>query len=211
MSAGKVPANKGQRYPADVLSPSEVESLMLAISGDSSLALRNRAMLAVMYRGALRASEAVKLRPYDIDLKTGRLHVREAKGRKSRVVGLDDGALRLLGAWVERRRSLGFDNRKAFLFCSVKKQGGGTQLATSYLRRYLPKLAAEAGIEKRVHPHIFRHTRAAELAAEGVPADVIRDALGHTSLSTTDAYLRKVAPQRVIDSMRASNWKPPKR
>lgn len=205
------PPNKGQRYPADVLSPPEFERLIRAIGGDSSLALRNRALLTTIYRGALRVSEALALKPSDIDLKTGRLHVRQGKGAKARVVGLDNGGLRVLGEWVRRRESLGFDDRKAFLFCSVKKQGGGSKLATSYLRRYLSKLAGDAGIQKRVHPHMLRHTRAAEMAAEGLPMDVIRDALGHTSLATTDAYLRAVAPQRVIEGMRASNWKPPRR
>lgn len=203
------PANAGQKYPADVLTQEEFARLLGAIKGDSTLALRNRALLATMYRGALRVAETVSLKPSDVDLKTGRLHVRQGKGGRSRVVGLDNGALRLLGEWVERRRSLGLDDRRAYLFCVVKKSGSGGKLATSYLRRLLPKLAATAGIAKRVHPHMLRHTRASELASDGVEMPVIRDALGHTSLATTDAYLRTVAPQRVIEGMRASRWKAP--
>jgi site-specific recombinase XerD len=204
------PANKGQRYPADVLSPDEFKRLLGAIPGDSSRALRNRALLVTIYRGALRVSEALALKPRDVDLKTGRLHVKNGKGGRARVVGLDNGALRVLGEWVRRRESLGFDERKAYLFCSLRREGGGGELAASYLRRLLPQLAARAGIAKRVHPHMLRHTRAAEMAAEGLEMPVIREALGHTSLATTDAYLRNVAPQRVIEGMRASNWKAPK-
>jgi site-specific recombinase XerD len=195
------PANKGEKYPADVLSRSEVDRLVVAIDGDSSLALRNRALIMTMYRGGLRVSEVTGLRPGDVDLNTGRLNVRSGKGNKSRPVWLDNGALKSLGRWVERRRSLGFDDRKAYLFCSVKKSGGGGRLATSYLRRLLPTLADRAGLAKRVHPHILRHSRAAELAAAGTEMPAIRDALGHTSLSTTDAYLRNVAPERVREAM----------
>jgi site-specific recombinase XerD len=55
-----------------------------------------------------------------------------------------------------------------------------------------------AGLEKRVHPHGLRHTHAAELAREGVPINVIRDQLGHSSLAVTDRYLRDVAPADLI-------------
>jgi site-specific recombinase XerD len=63
-----------------------------------------------------------------------------------------------------------------------------------------------AGIDKRVHPHILRHTRASELAGEGTPVNVIQTALGHSSLATTSAYLDHIAPQTVLDAMRASAW-----
>jgi len=69
----------------------------------------------------------------------------------------------------------------------------------------LPRLAAKAGIDRRVHAHGLRHTYAAELAREGTAINVIRDALGHTSL-VTDRYLRDVAPTHVIDTMRARQW-----
>ncbi len=54
--------------------------------------------------------------------------------------------------------------------------------------------------------HGLRHTHAAELAREGTPINVIRDDLGHTSLAVTDRYLRDVAPQAVIDTIRARRW-----
>ena len=54
---------------------------------------------------------------------------------------------------------------------------------------------------------MLRHTRAKELAESGVPVHVIRDALGHVSLATTDAYLRDVAPRQVIDAMQSEGWR----
>ena len=199
------PANKGQRYPADVLTAEEIDRLLRAEPGRSSLAIRNRALIATMYRGGLRVSEAVALRPGDIDLDSGRLHVRQGKGDKARVVGLDDGSLAMIGEWVERRRSLGFTGRQP-LYCSVKSDGGGTPIATSYLRRLLPRLGERAGLDKRVHPHALRHSRAAELAAEGVPVNVIQQALGHSSLATTSTYLAHIAPEQVMAAMQGSGW-----
>jgi len=66
----------------------------------------------------------------------------------------------------------------------------GGRIDSSYVRRLLPRLAAKAGVDRRVHAHGLRHTYAAELAREGTAINVIRDALGHTSLAVTDRYLR---------------------
>jgi site-specific recombinase XerD len=107
----------------------------------------------------------------------------------------------MLRRWLERRKALGLTGWQP-LFCSLK----GAALDTSYLRRLIPRLATEARIEKRVHPHALRHTRAAELAADGVPVNVIQRVLGHNSLATTDRYLAHVAPTQVLDVM-ASGWR----
>ncbi len=61
-------------------------------------------------------------------------------------------------------------------------------------------------MQRRVHAHGLRHTYASELAREGTAINVIRDALGHTSLAITDRYLRDVAPIHVIDTMRSRRW-----
>lgn len=203
----QAPANKGQRYPAEPLSREEVGRLLSAVRGQSSTALRNRALIATLYRGGLRISEALALRPSDVDPDTGELHVRKAKGRKARWVKLDAGALESVNVWRERRKALGFTGRQA-LFCSIKGATAGGELKDSYWRRLLPQLAERAGIEKRVHPHGLRHSRSKELAAEGVPVNVIQEILGHTSLSTTNTYLAHVHPGEVFAAME-SDWKPP--
>jgi integrase len=207
MPAQAAPANKGQRYPAETLTRAEVGRLLSAVRGQSSTALRNRALIATLYRGGLRISEALALRPSDIDADTGELHIRKAKGRKSRRVKLDTGALETVNLWRERRKALGVGGR-APLFCGIKGVGAGGELKTPYVRRLLPQLAERAGIEKRVHAHGLRHSRAAELAAEGVPVNVIQDVLGHTSLSTTNTYLAHVHPGQVFAAME-SDWQPP--
>jgi integrase len=76
----------------------------------------------------------------------------------------------------------------------------------SYVRTLLPRLAKKAGIEKRV-PYGLRHTYAYELSvAEGKPAPLIQAALGHSSLATTNRYLRHIAPAELIGTMRSREW-----
>jgi integrase len=68
------------------------------------------------------------------------------------------------------------------------------------------RLARKAGIDKRVHPHGLRHTMAAQLAAEGVPMNVIQAQLGHSSLATTSRYLAHIAPTTLIQTMQRRDW-----
>jgi len=79
-------------------------------------------------------------------------------------------------------------------------------LKPSYVRTALPRLAAKAGIEKRVHAHALRHTLAFELMMEGVPVPIIQRQLGHASLATTQRYLDHIAPKDVIEVMQGRTW-----
>ena len=73
---------------------------------------------------------------------------------------------------------------------------------SAVVRECFKDLARRAGIEKRVHPHGFRHTHASELAREGVPLHIIRAQLGHQDLATTARYVDHLAPWEVIDAIR---------
>jgi integrase len=70
----------------------------------------------------------------------------------------------------------------------------------------LARIAAKTDIEKRVHPHGLRHTHALELASEGTPINTIQLQLGHGNASTTSAYIQKLAPQVVIETMQRRTW-----
>jgi integrase len=192
-------ANRGQRYPADTLPADQIRRLIKAEKGRSSSALRNRALIATTWRGALRIGEALSLTPSDIDLNSGRIRIRKGKGERPRTVYMDDDALAQLEPWIERRSALGLNGRHP-IFSTLK----GGKLHPNHARRLLRRLADRAGIEARVHPHLLRHSRAAELAAEGVPVNVIQKALGHRSLATTSRYLDHVAPTDVERAMRGA-------
>jgi len=202
MSATKPRSSStSRRRPPEVLSEAEAIALLKACSSRAPTGVRNRALIAVLWRCGLRISEALALELRDIDVQASTVRVRHGKGDRSRTVGIDEQTTALLARWLDRRKQLGPGARSP-IFCTL--QGG--RLDSSYVRRLLPRLAAKAGIDRRVHAHGLRHTYAAELAREGTAINVIRDALGHTSLAVTDRYLRDVAPTHVIDTMRARRW-----
>ncbi len=82
----------------------------------------------------------------------------------------------------------------------------GGPLDETYVRQLLHRLARRGGIDKRVHAHGLRHTHAAELAEEGYPMNFIQDQLGHSSLATTDRYLRHIAPAARVEALRQRRW-----
>ena len=200
---GRTPANKGQKYPAEVLTPDEVRALLAQCSETSALGLRHRALITLLYRTGVRCSEALALRAKDIDLGAGSVAVLHGKGGRRRTVGIDPGAATIIEDWINRRSYLDLPIT-ATLFCTLR----GTQMDSAQVRLLLPRLARRAGIGKRVHPHGLRHTHAYELMMEGVPMPIIQRQLGHASLATTDTYLSHIAPKQVLDAIASREWTP---
>ena len=200
---GRVPANKGRRYPAEVLTPDEVRALLAQCSETSTLGLRHRALITVLYRTGVRCSEALALSVKDIDLQVGSVAVLHGKGDRRRTVGIDPGATTIVDQWIRRRSALGL-SADAPLFCTLR----GTPMDSAQVRLLLPRLARKAGIAKRVHPHGLRHTHAYELMMEGVAMPIIQRQLGHASLATTDTYLSHIAPKQVLDAITSREWTP---
>jgi site-specific recombinase XerD len=181
-----------KKRPVEVLTSAEVAALLRQCSTLAPTGIRNRALITAMYRGGLRVDEALELRAADVNPSNGTLRVLHGKGDRDRTVSIDDGAMALVQRWMDVRARMGFKHGP--LFCTL----GGTKLSDSYVRNMMRRIGNKAGIEKRVHPHGLRHAHAAELAAEGVPVNVIQAQLGHSLLSTTDTYLKHIAPSDVI-------------
>jgi len=120
--------------------------------------VRNRALIAVLWRCGLRISEALR----DVDLEAGTVRVRHGKGDKSRTVGIDEQTAALLARWIDRRRKLS-PGARAPIFCTL----AGGRIDSSYVRRLLPRLAAKAGINRRVHAHGLRPTSVSNGSACG--------------------------------------------
>ncbi len=100
---GRIPANKGKSYPARALTPNEVRVLLARCLKMSSISIRHRALITVLYRTGMRAAEALALRPRDIDLEAGKIAVLRGKGGRRRTAGIDAGAIRIVEKWVTRR------------------------------------------------------------------------------------------------------------
>jgi len=200
---GQSPANKNKTYPAEVLTPDEVRSLLAQCSTTSSYGLRHLALITLLYRTGLRLSEALALALKDVDVGTGSVTVLHGKGDRRRTVGIDPGGIGVVETWVERRGVLDIP-AEALLFCTLR----GAPMNPSTVRALLPRLARDAGIAKRVHAHGLRHTHAYELMMEGLPMGIIQRQLGHLSLATTDTYLAHIAPKEVIEAIGKRVWAP---
>ncbi len=197
----RTPANKGKKLPAEPLTKDEIKLLIRACSTRAQTGIRNRSLIVVMYRTGLRVSEALALMPKDLNIGDGWLRVLHGKGDRSRLVGLDTGALAVLQVWLGRRAMLGLNGRQP-IFCTLK----GQPLKTGYVRTLLPRLARKAGIDRRVHPHSLRHTFSFELAGEGIPLHQIQSQLGHACVSTTSRYIAHLNPAAVVAAMRSREW-----
>jgi integrase/recombinase XerD len=155
-------SSRPRRRPPEVLTEPEAVALIRACSPRAPTGIRNRALIATLWRSGLRISEALALELRDVDLQAGTLRVRHGNGDKSRTVGVDEqtAALSPVGSTVAvaSRPAPG-----APVFCTLQ----GDRVDPSYVRHLLPRLARKANISRRV---------AAELARARTPSNVIRDA-----------------------------------
>lgn len=180
----------------EVYEQEEVEALIGVCSKRAPTGVRNRALLALLYSSGLRLAEALALRPHDLDLEHGTVHVRRGKGGKSRRSGMFRFAEPHLAAWVARREKLEAGDL-APLFCKLD----GGELDQSYVRHLLPRLGRKAGIPKRIHAHGFRHSHAAALDRAGVRLKHISEQLGHARPSTTDTYLSRIGSAGLVEAI----------
>lgn len=184
------------KRPPEVYTAAEVRALMRAC-GRGVTGVRNRALIAVLWRSGCRISEALALRLRDLDESKGTLRVRFGKGGKYRTIGLDADGFAILNTWLAARGCLKVA-RGAPVFCTLK----GRPLDLKDMRRLFARLGRRASLGRRVHAHGLRHTHATELALEGVPLPVIQAQLGHAHITTTARYLARIAPKQVVDAIR---------
>ena len=203
------PTNRGRTFPPEPLTSAEVRQLLDQTSRRAPAGVRMRALIAVLYGGGLRVSEALALRPSDVDTGHCLLRVRDGKGGRPRTVALDRRSCELVDAWLTARRDLGLTGRHP-LFATYERgtvrASFGQPLSPIYVRRRLAELGAKAGIEKRVHPHGLRHSLAFDLAQRGTPTHVIQAQLGHASLAVTDRYVRHLMPADLVAAMADREW-----
>ena len=149
----------------------EIEGLIDAASGEEPIALRNAALLELVYSAGLRSAEAVGLDLADVDFEQELVRVR-GKGAKERIVPLGERAALAVSLYLRDARPALARGANDALFLSVR----GRRLDTSTIRRLLP------------HPHRLRHSFATHLLEGGADLRTIQELLGHASLSTTQVY-----------------------
>jgi len=167
-----------------VLTRGEVEKLLSQPRGTEPAALRDRALLEVMYACGLRASEAIGLELMDVDVEEGVLRAR-GKGSKERVVPIGQAALKALRLYLERGRpKLVKGAPEAHLFVNFR----GGHLTRQGLYKIVRRHAQTAGLADRMSPHTLRHTFATHLLSGGCDLRSVQEMLGHADVSTTQLY-----------------------
>jgi type 1 fimbriae regulatory protein FimB len=169
-----------------ILTPAETLALLKAAKKRST---RDWAMILLAYRHGLRASEVCGIKMADMDLKSGSLSIRRLKGSLHTIQPLYQhrgqpllDEMAALRAWLHKRSADGSD----YLFTSQK---GGKLGRTQFFRNF-QKVAESAGLstEKR-HPHVLKHSLASHLVSGNANLALIRQALGHRSISSTMQYI----------------------
>jgi site-specific recombinase XerD len=159
------------RQLPDTPKTEEIDAALDELAGDGPLALRNRALVELVYSAGLRSSEAVGLDLADVDFDREQLHV-HGKGGKERIVPLGEEAGHLLARYLRDARPHLARRADNAVFLSAR----GRRLDTSTLRRIF------------AHPHRLRHAFATHLLEGGADLRTIQELLGHSSLSTTQIY-----------------------
>jgi integrase/recombinase XerD len=190
---------KTQRLPR-VLSRQEVARLLREPQGSEPLALRDRALLEVMYACGLRVSEVIGLELADIDLDEGMLCAR-GKGAKERLVPVGRQAVAALGAYCASGRPALLDSRSESARASptlfLNRRGSG--LSRQGLYKIVQGHARGAGLQARMSPHTLRHSFATHLLAGGCDLRSLQEMLGHADLATTQVYTH-LSAERLKDA-----------
>ncbi len=174
---------RGKKLP-EVLSYAEVQKLLAQPRGGEPTAIRDRALLEVMYASGLRATEAISLEVRDVDLEHGVLRA-QGKGSKERVVPVGAKAIAAVRAYLRsgRPRLVRLaDESKLFL----NFRGG--PLTRQGLYKIVLRHANSAGLKGKMSPHTLRHSFATHLLAGGCDLRSVQEMLGHADLSTTQLY-----------------------
>lgn len=189
------------KRPADHITKPEILN-MLEHVGRGVTGIRNRAVMVVMWRAGLRRAEVSSLLPKDVDGQRHTIRVRHGKGDEDRTVAMDAQTWAIIQVWLTARERGCQWTHQSPLFCSLR----GKRVHPTYWQKMCIRLAARAGIQKRVHPHALRHAFAIELLEEGVALEHIRRLLGHKSLATTVRYFERLGLPTTLDVVRKREW-----
>lgn len=169
----------------EVLSIEEIDEMIKAIPRDKEEALRNEAIIEMLYGSGLRVSELINLRISRISFEDGFMLV-EGKGSKERVVPISPRALQLTKLWMEERTRLNISPEASDILFLNRR---GRQLTRVMIFYIVKDLASRAGINRPVSPHTLRHSFATHLLEGGANLRSIQELLGHESVTTTELYV----------------------
>lgn len=187
----------GLKLPV-VLSLHEIENLISVIDLSKKEGQRNRAIIEVLYSCGLRISELINIKFSDLFLDEGFIRV-EGKGNKQRLVPISGTAIREINNYLLDRNHLNIKKgSENILFLSKR----GTAISRIMIFHFIKEYAEQAGIQKNISPHTFRHSFATHLLEGGANIRAIQQMLGHEKITTTEIYThmdREYLRQEIIE------------
>lgn len=157
-------------------------SQFVEVNSDSELAIRDAALLELMYSSGLRLSETVGVNMSDIDWGQSTILVR-GKGSKERLLPIGRMAMKALKVWLELRGQW-VNQQETALFISKR----GTRLTSRAVQLRLQQLSVTQGMDTPVHPHMLRHSFASHMLESSGDLRLVQEMLGHANISTTQIY-----------------------
>ena len=164
----------------DILSPLEEADLLGQFNARYPTSFRNSVMIELVLNTGMRVSDLISLHWEDIELDTGRTHLKMSKNDKDRVIFIKPYILSFM---VDLSKKMGRD-AKGLVFTTLK----GGPVKDAYLRKMIAAKAKKAGIGKRVHFHLLRHTYLTRLYQKTKDLRLVQEVAGHADISTTQIY-----------------------
>lgn len=155
----------------------------VSVEGDSILALRDRALLELIYSSGLRLAEVVGLNLHDIDIRDAMVTVL-GKGSKQRMLPIGSQAMTALKEWLPQRKNLLKDDAEQAVFISQR----GTRITHRAVQLRMQQLSVKQGMDTPVHPHMLRHSFASHMLESSSDLRLVQEMLGHANISTTQIY-----------------------
>jgi integrase/recombinase XerC len=177
-------APKSPKRLPNALTPEEAEQFVTIVGNDVD-AIRDRAMVELLYSSGLRVSECVGLDMDRLDLRGCEARV-IGKGNKERIVPVGRKAIAALQAWLTERQKLlqAIANTEAAVFINAK----GTRLSARSVQQHLQKRSITQGMSEHVHPHRLRHSFASHVLQSSGDLRAVQEMMGHASIASTQVY-----------------------
>ena len=166
----------------DFLTKEELTLYLNSISTDNKKGIRDYTLISFMYETGARINEVINVKICDLQLNDNYNVLLHGKGNKLRRVPITNELRNMLLKYIKAFKL----NSASYLFQGQKNQKASTKMITHIVKKY----AIKSKINKNIHPHVFRHTRAMHLLEAGLTLVDIRDILGHVSIKTTEIYLK---------------------
>ena len=182
---GKISSPKLAKNLPPVLSVREIDLILSKPDTDNKLGLRDKAVLELLYACGTRVSELINIKISDLFFDDEVIRV-FGKGSKERIIPIGRSAIMWTNKYLKESRVLLMKKTKSenYLFLNNR----GTKLSRMGVWKIVNRYVKEAGMEKEIHPHTFRHSFATHLLEGGADLRAVQEMLGHADISTTQIY-----------------------